>query len=210
MNKLLRILCSVFIFIAFVFNASHAYAKADMLNSVVVSDSPNGGYNIVLGTSTPAKYSIQKMSANKIILKINNTVPSSNISAISQNASNLEHVIIKPDASGTIIEISGANASKSSINLLGGVKKSSSIIWQIFLLLTIIGVALQLKKKKRKEYSTKISIAEEENQILKVSFERKGGLIARGTGAKRAISSHQNVRKVTFENDSKIRELNIR
>ena len=209
MNKLLSFLCSVFIFIAMILQASGVYAN-EILESVTVSDAHNGGYNIILGNKKPAQYNIKQISENRIIIKIKNITPSNEISTKYTNASNLEHVIIKPVFGGTVIEISGKNADKSSINLLGGIKKSSNVFWGIFLLIPLAIFAFIVKKRSRKEFKATIHIADEENQILKVSFERKGGLIAQGTGAKRIPANRKNVRKVVFNNTDTIRELNLR
>ena len=206
MDKLLRILCSVSIFIAIVFNASYVCAKENVLSSVTVSSGENGSYEIILGTSKPAKYTIKQISNDKIILNLKNTTTSNMVDTVYKNAENLEHVIIKPSAGETTIEIMGENSANSNITLTGGVAKTNSFLWQIFLLLGIVGVGFMAKKRNRREYSTKISIADEENKILKVEFERKGGLIARGTSTKQ----HHNVRKVAFENGNTIRELNLR
>ncbi len=209
MNKLLSFLCFVFIFIAMIFQASGVYAN-EILESVTVSDAENGGYNITLGNQKPAQYDIRQISEDKIIIKINNITPSKDISTKYSNASSLEHVIIKPVFGGTVIEISGENAGKSSINLLGGIKKSSNVFWGIFLLIPLVAFVFIQKKSNRKEFKTTIRIADEENQILKVSFERKGGLIAKGTGAKSISTSRQNVRKVVFSDIDTIKELNLR
>ena len=211
MNKLLRILCSIFIFIAIIFKSADAYAKADMLNGVVVSNSPKGGYEVVLETTAPANYTVKKISNDKIILKIKNITPSNNLNARYSETTNLEHVIIKPILGGTIIEIAGLNAILSDIKLLGGIKKSSGLFGKILVLIGLICAICILKKRKRNEYSAKISIADEESQILKVTFERKGALIAKGTGAKRTQTNPaDNVRKVKFNDENILRELNIR
>lgn len=211
MNKLLRIICSVFIFIAMVFQGAGVYAKNAALSSITISDNANTGYNVVLNIDKPIRYETGKLSNDKIILKIKNTSPAQNMNTLYQNASNLDHVMVKSFANNTIIEINGLAAAQSNIVLTNGTAKSPHFLWQIALLLIIGIVALCLRRNSHKRYSTIISIADEESNILKVAFERKGGLIAKGTGTKRVQSKPAtNVRKVTFDDENIMRELNIR
>ena len=211
MDKLRLVLCSVFIFIAIVISGSKVYAKNGSLNSVVISDSKNSGYEIKLNTNKKAFYDQKTLSNDKIILEVRGLTTSPQTEAIYQNASNLEHVIIKPVLNGTVIEISGKNAAKSSVVSSNGIAKTPAHSpLKIFFAILAGAALLTLKRRKQNKFSTKISVADEENKILKVAFERKGGLIARSTGIKRMPVQPANVRKVTFEENSTIRELNLK
>ncbi|MCR4880998.1 MAG: hypothetical protein K6A44_03490 [bacterium] len=211
MDKLRLVLCSVFIFIAIVISGSKVYAKNGIINSVVISDSKNYGYEIKLNTDKKAFYSQKNLSDDKIILEVKGLTVSQKTETIYQNASNLEHVIIKPILNGTVIEISGKNAAKSSLVSPNGIAKAPAHTpLKIFSAILIGAALLMLKRRKQNKFSTKISVADEENKILKVAFERKGGLIARSTGIKRMPIQPANVRKVSFEETSTIRELNLK
>ena len=65
MNRLLSFLCSIFIFIAMIFQGGNVYAKNATLNSITISDNQNFGYNIVLNIDKAAQYKSQKISNNK-------------------------------------------------------------------------------------------------------------------------------------------------
>ena len=147
MNKLLRILCSAFIFIAMILQGTNVYAKDGILNGIKIYDRANSGYEVTLDVNKPSTYIQKTISKDKILIKIQNTKPSKNLTTSYKNASNLGHVMLKTSSSGTIIEISGTNASDSSIIFPNGISKSNSMFWQIFLLFIISGAVISFKKR---------------------------------------------------------------
>ena len=211
MRVLKYFLYPIFIFIAIVIGSSKTYAQTGMLEAITISDKEDSGYDIIINADKPASYSLLKIQNNKIIIKLNNLYISNDTDAIYKNPSGLEHVIIKPAFNGSTIEIMGKNAANSILDFPNGtISKGNNPLLRVLGLLLVTIIAIRMKKRKRKEFRSKISIVDEENKILKVAFERKGGLIEKGTGTKNIMVQTQNAKKVPFENTETLREYNVR